>query len=438
MNKKDKLSIIGKLSEEELRRKVIIPLLGRMGFKAAIEYHGPREKGKDIICFDYDKLNIKTFLSIVVKTCNLDGSISSNKSLQSILFQIKQCFDEPYEDLYDMSSLTMDQAWIVTSGRIKSGAQESIANSLKKENLSKLVRFIGGEHLIELIDKYYISFWGLEKESPEYVRAQRDRVIDYLKKLIRELGGNSPDINKVIQGLLNSDYTPLVLKSDNIFISQISPFSIKLEGVSQKYNHDFYSSDVGLIKDCFVETKQKLEWSMRDIEEIIENYIATIKEIDPGEFIYLFESKLEGNYPFHGASWGAASDTLSNYYLLQSAVNDISELINNLEEKGKLEWALHLIDSLKVVHNDIEKFISNVENSEFQMHWNIVPDGNNEKIELIYSKNQITDKSFSTNHKKEINTYARWGPKTRKIEVKDIIEEVQRNIRIYIDGVLAQ
>ena len=69
-----------------------------MGFLAPEEYHGSQEKGKDITCFYLDKLDLPRHLAVVAKTGDLRGSVSSQNSLKEVLFQVEQCFDEPYHD----------------------------------------------------------------------------------------------------------------------------------------------------------------------------------------------------------------------------------------------------------------------------------------------------------------------------------------------------
>ena len=57
MNPREKKEILNNLNEKEFRQDLIIPLLSKMGYLAPIEYHGTNEGGKDIICFEYDRLN---------------------------------------------------------------------------------------------------------------------------------------------------------------------------------------------------------------------------------------------------------------------------------------------------------------------------------------------------------------------------------------------
>ena len=51
MDKKAKLQSLQTLDEAHLREDVLVPLLGRLDYKAVHVYHGTREYGKDIVCF---------------------------------------------------------------------------------------------------------------------------------------------------------------------------------------------------------------------------------------------------------------------------------------------------------------------------------------------------------------------------------------------------
>ena len=141
MDIKTKTSKLDRIDEKALRESILVPLMSRMGFKAVTLYHGSRERGKDIICFDYDRLGSREYLAVVAKASDLDGTVSSSESLREIAYQIEQCFDVPYEDLFRMTRITMDRVWVVTSRRIIPGAADPVFSYLEKRNLSKLVRF---------------------------------------------------------------------------------------------------------------------------------------------------------------------------------------------------------------------------------------------------------------------------------------------------------
>lgn len=140
MNLAEKKSLLKSLDEQQFRTEVIIPLLSKMGYLAPIEYHGNNEKGKDVICFDIDRLNEQRFLAVIAKTGDLSGSASSGSGLMNVLIQIQQSFDNPYENLYNMRQLHINEVWVMTTGRIVPAAQESVIATLRKSNLDKQVR----------------------------------------------------------------------------------------------------------------------------------------------------------------------------------------------------------------------------------------------------------------------------------------------------------
>jgi hypothetical protein len=126
MNPNEKKEILKGLNEKEFRQDLIIPLLSKMGYIAPIEYHGNNEKGKDIICFEYDKLNEQRFLAVVAKSGNLSGNASTSSGLMTVVNQVRQAFDIPYEDLYNMRQVFINEVWVMTTGKIVSGAQETV------------------------------------------------------------------------------------------------------------------------------------------------------------------------------------------------------------------------------------------------------------------------------------------------------------------------
>src|SRR4051812_5052682 len=102
-----------------------------MGFRGASEYHGGGGRGKDIVSFTIDKLGQRRYLGVVAKIGDLTGSVSSSSGLSEVLYQTEQCFNEEYHDLFGMRALTMDEVWIVTTGRVVPGAAESVFGKLK-------------------------------------------------------------------------------------------------------------------------------------------------------------------------------------------------------------------------------------------------------------------------------------------------------------------
>ena len=247
MDKTDKVGHLRALNEQTFRLELLIPLLGRMGLRAASEYHGTREHGKDIVCFDIDRLGRRRHLAIVAKTSDLTGSVSSSAGLQEALRQAEQCFNENYHDLFGMSRLTMDEVWIVTTGRVIPGAADSVFGKLEKTNLAKLTRIVSGEHLVELLDEHFPTYWNSAAESSEQVRAQRDRILAFLRNVLRKLGIASNQEAELLNTLLHSAWLPSVwtLADDAGSIVRASSYALTLAASSSRYPKGIASFECG-------------------------------------------------------------------------------------------------------------------------------------------------------------------------------------------------
>ena len=58
----NKIDFLRKLSEAELQKKILIPLLKKMGYKDIIDYHGGvLEKGKDLVFYEETPLNERIY-----------------------------------------------------------------------------------------------------------------------------------------------------------------------------------------------------------------------------------------------------------------------------------------------------------------------------------------------------------------------------------------
>jgi len=164
---------ISSLTEDQVRNIVLIPLLSKMGFKNVIEYHGTAEKGKDIIARFIDMAGDTRYLAVVAKRGDIHGSVGKTGNAGEIFLQVQQSLDEPYTDVFDLKEVVFDECWVVTTGKIKDTAIESIRGMLKKSNLHKLVKLIDRARLITLIDEHLPTFWQTERHLLETLHEMR-------------------------------------------------------------------------------------------------------------------------------------------------------------------------------------------------------------------------------------------------------------------------
>src|SRR5438876_492093 len=126
-----------------------------------------------------------------------------------------------------MRSVTMNEVWVITSGRVVPGAADSVAGRLHKSNLAKLVRIISGEQLVDLIDKHFPTCWNRSSETPEQVRTERDRYLNFLQDLLRTLGATREQCEEVLTTLIHSAGLPYIRVND-WYLTWISSYSLEL------------------------------------------------------------------------------------------------------------------------------------------------------------------------------------------------------------------
>ena len=383
MNPKEKKEILNNLNEKEFRQDLIIPLLSKMGYLAPIEYHGTYERGKDIICFEYDRLNEQRFLSVVAKTGNLTGNASSNAGLMTVVSQVQQAFDNPYEDLYNMRQVFINEVWVMTTGKIVSGAQDSVINTLRKNNLDKKIRIIGDDRLIQLIDKHFSTYWNSNSETKESVIIQRDRLITFIESLLAANNIDKSTIEAVKSSILYSTFNPSISKNiEGLHISRVSPYSIELGKIDTDFDDYIVSKTYGVTSRIFQETKKQLSYSFFDIEETIEHANKISKLTNPWEFVMETQSNLARSYPFH-KPYSDASKFMDNISYLEEGLNELKLFKAFLKHKGKLNWVKELAKSIIDLLPDIEKLIQN--NKEEEIIFNYKIDSQENKVLIEYN-----------------------------------------------------
>ncbi|MBE9592656.1 MAG: NACHT domain-containing protein, partial [Proteobacteria bacterium] len=155
MDNQQKLEYIQKLSEEDLRKRVLIPLFKMMGFRDVTDYHGVLEFGKDLIFYEEDSFGYRIYSGVQVKAVDIKSG-----NIFKVLEQAKQCLDIPFMDTADGKRKKIERCLIVTSGKITTNAMYAIRGELERDNLGRLVRLIDGNKLVSLIDEYLPSyFW---------------------------------------------------------------------------------------------------------------------------------------------------------------------------------------------------------------------------------------------------------------------------------------
>ena len=137
---------IQELSEDELRRNVLLPILRRNpDLEQITDVHGVNERGLDIIFASQDGVR-KNWYGLQLKTGNISGGGSGKQTVKTIIDQLELA--KPYKHPVSTppaGEYQMDYYLVAASGRISGTAREEITRRLEPMpvgfwDLSEIVR----------------------------------------------------------------------------------------------------------------------------------------------------------------------------------------------------------------------------------------------------------------------------------------------------------
>ena len=431
-----KIKRLAELNEKALRDTLLAPLLARMGYKGVTVYHGPQERGKDIVCFSEDQLGEREYLAVVAKVVDLSGSVSCADGLPEVLHQVEQCFNVPYEELFGVTRVSIHRVWVVTSKRIIPGAQESIFEKLRKTNLDKVTRFIPGERLVGLIDGYYPAFWDAALEPADILREQKGRLLHFCRRLLVGLGGNESDIDQTLNQVVNGYTVPPVIVPATREITTLSPYKVEIDTISEPYSHGFAVYGCGSVRNAFFKTRESLYNAMQDLEEVIWHYEDVMKKTDPKDFVREFNKSLGKDHPFNRATWGCAGEAMSWIGNLEQGIDELEDLKARLQGAGKLEWATALVDSVSKLGPEITSFLEHLEKETFSLYWRIEKEKSTNPSLTLFLNEPSEDEhiTIKTDHTKVVSKRNRWGGFSGQQTIaKDVEEAIQFELWSYFN-----
>ena len=154
-----KLELLGNLTEDQLCRRVIMPLLTAIGFLDVTYNGGPQERGKDIYCWRADELGAHQWLAVLAKAGDVTGAAAGNSSTLAIAAQMRQVFFDPVVAAPAGRGVHMDRCWVILSGRLLGDALSKVENELRGMPLMRSTRWIDGSRLVRLLDMHYSQVW---------------------------------------------------------------------------------------------------------------------------------------------------------------------------------------------------------------------------------------------------------------------------------------
>jgi len=149
MNIKDKIK---NLSEDDLRKKVIIPLLSALGCSSIRDNCNPTERGKDILYITRDHfLREKIWGAAVVKKDDINKA-----GLDTVNRQIIEAITKFIDPDDPRNKIQIHELLVITAGKITDEAQKFINDNSGK--CFQNIHFVSGDKLDFLINEIIIQY----------------------------------------------------------------------------------------------------------------------------------------------------------------------------------------------------------------------------------------------------------------------------------------
>lgn len=291
MTLEDKIEKIKSLKEDELREKLLIPLFSKMGFLDPILHHHSNEKGKDIVIKEYDpKFKKTSYIAVVVKAGDVNGSSSSSSSYFTLLNQVKQAINEPYKHIYELKEISIDQVIIVISGKFLPTSLESIYNTLKAERLDKAIKEpIDINKLPGLIDEYFSEYWDEFKNEYNSLIEQRNKLLNNFSKLSKILFPEFKDQEKFLSTITKTEYEIdlLPFKSITKYVANISYNKINIDEIEDYYTDTSISNSYCDTKKYLFDIKENAKNILYEMDKVVEILKSILEEKNPEKLVDL-------------------------------------------------------------------------------------------------------------------------------------------------------
>ncbi len=182
MNIREKLE---KLSENNLRKKVLIPLLKALGAYATEDFHGSREKGKDVYFSYKNVFSRDKHCCFFIKKGNIKKSgVNDIRNMQGAIGEaIQREFISP---INNKTPVRIEEFYFVCSGKINKESRDWLSELLVKNrqmpnfdifDIDNLMQLI-----LDLIKKFNNSMGGNYEFGVKTFNKYCKKIIDFNQK----------------------------------------------------------------------------------------------------------------------------------------------------------------------------------------------------------------------------------------------------------------
>lgn len=196
-------------------RKFLKEFFIKKGFKHVEITHGPFEKGKDIICYDYSDRLGEIWCGFVVKAGGIGGGTSHSSDLDVIIASTLEALKKDFSHPLDPKKCCrIQKLFIITNGNFTKGAEQKIRNEIKYGCMFSNIECWGLERVAKEVQQHCPEL--IECEFPFLLRyfEQVDRSLSQPSELLVFSEIHEIDLNQIF-------VDPVLKKVDDVAINTL-------------------------------------------------------------------------------------------------------------------------------------------------------------------------------------------------------------------------
>ncbi|MEO1076494.1 MAG: hypothetical protein AAFX41_11105 [Bacteroidota bacterium] len=142
---------LAKLTEDEFRRKKLIPLLRIMGMLEVEHTHGPNELGKDVVFWKHEA-GIRTNFAIVAKRGRINAQASGD--VATVATQVRQAFGAKFLNKTSCEEQSIHRVIVAASGPISPEARKAIRAAIGVNLEASNTDFWDAGKIVEMLNRH--------------------------------------------------------------------------------------------------------------------------------------------------------------------------------------------------------------------------------------------------------------------------------------------
>lgn len=155
LSRADLLKVIRQLDEQDFTRKVLMPLLHRLGFGGIRYTHGANECGIDLLFYSVDPLGRTRYVGAQVKVENIvrKAGCRASNNVMRIVDQAHVALESTWNVSSEMKDVELDRFLVITSHSFTGPARRFLLRSARRRTPVARVDWLDGEDIVDLFTR---------------------------------------------------------------------------------------------------------------------------------------------------------------------------------------------------------------------------------------------------------------------------------------------